>query len=152
MEFPERLSNMMAEKKITAYRLAKEIEVHPSTIKNWLDGKYSPKSSMIRELATVLGVTKSYLLMETDNPEVEYVYADELFPMPEVAPGTAKIYVADYDGSVSEAWWTKYEYDIAIDLIKVVKKHTLPANKKVREKMKAAGTYVDKTSTDESKE
>lgn len=39
MSFSKTLSKLMADRHITNYRLAKDIGVHQSTVKNWLDGK-----------------------------------------------------------------------------------------------------------------
>jgi len=56
MGFAQRLKEAMDSTHTTMYRLSKILEVHPTTIKNWLDGKSEPKSSTIEKIATALDV------------------------------------------------------------------------------------------------
>lgn len=51
MGFAQRLKEAMDSTHTTMYRLSKILEVHPTTIKNWLDGKSEPKSSTIEKIA-----------------------------------------------------------------------------------------------------
>lgn len=61
-EFGQRLSGLMEKNKTSAYRLAKELDVHQTTIKNWREGKCEPKASDIVNIATLFNVTCDYLL------------------------------------------------------------------------------------------
>lgn len=45
MEFAQNLKSVMDSKSITMYRLAKELGVHQTTVKNWLEGKGEPRIS-----------------------------------------------------------------------------------------------------------
>ena len=56
MNFAQRLQEVMKEKQITKYRLAKELGVHQTTVKNWIDEKTIPKFDMAEKIANVLGV------------------------------------------------------------------------------------------------
>lgn len=62
MQFGQNLEKIMIEKGITKYRLAKEIGVHPTTVKNWIDGKTKPNFEMVKKLAIVLKVMTVDLL------------------------------------------------------------------------------------------
>lgn len=65
MSFSQNLRDVMEEKKITAYRLSKLVGVHQTTIKNWLDGKTTPKVEMARQVADALDVPVDKLLSYT---------------------------------------------------------------------------------------
>ena len=56
MEFAQNLKATMDSKSITMYRLAKELGVHQTTIKNWLAGKGEPRISEVQSIAVALGV------------------------------------------------------------------------------------------------
>lgn len=62
MGFAQRLKEAMDSTHTTMYRLSKILEVHPTTIKNWLDGKSEPKSSTIEKIATALDVSVMKLM------------------------------------------------------------------------------------------
>lgn len=62
MEFSQILKEVMDDKSITMYRLAKELGIHQTTIRNWLDGKGEPRISEIYRLANALGVDPFSLL------------------------------------------------------------------------------------------
>lgn len=53
------------------YRLSKLLGVHPTTIKNWLDGNTEPKTEMLIKIADVLKVSPSELLMDVIKDSVE---------------------------------------------------------------------------------
>ena len=55
MEFAQRLKSVMDSKSVTMYRLAKELGVHQTTIRNWLDGKGEPRISEVQTIAHALG-------------------------------------------------------------------------------------------------
>lgn len=62
MGFAQRLKEAMDNTHTTMYRLSKILKVHPTTIKNWLDGKSEPKSSTIEKIATALEIDVTELL------------------------------------------------------------------------------------------
>lgn len=61
-EFGQRLSELMEKNKTSAYRLAKELDVHQTTIANWREGKSEPKASDIVNIAILFNVSCDYLL------------------------------------------------------------------------------------------
>ena len=71
MEFAQRLKQTMEDKSITMYRLAKELGVHQTTIKNWLDGKGEPHLGQARQIAKVLNADIVYLISGQTSAEVE---------------------------------------------------------------------------------
>lgn len=60
--FIERLKNEMEIKKVSMYKLAKDLEVNKQTIKFWLDGTNEPKISYLIKLANYFDVSTDYLL------------------------------------------------------------------------------------------
>ena len=64
MRFAETLAGLMKEKGESNYRLAKEIGVSQTTVKNWLDGKNEPIPSIRRLLDQHFGLIKE----ESDDP------------------------------------------------------------------------------------
>lgn len=69
MGFTDKLSNIMAKKNVTAYRLAKEVGVHQTTIKNWLDGESEPKIAALEKIVAFFGITYDELLGDVEyNP------------------------------------------------------------------------------------
>lgn len=85
MTFAQNLERLMTEKHITKYRLAKELGVHQTTIKNWVEGKTEPKFDMIDKIAKVLNISPNDLLLcgtihlpsttaeELAEPKEEYI-------------------------------------------------------------------------------
>lgn len=61
MNIAQNLKKVMEEKQVTKYRLAKMLDVHQTTVKNWLDGKTEPKFDMVEKIAEALGVQVSEL-------------------------------------------------------------------------------------------
>lgn len=56
----KRLNKLIAENKITKYRLAKNLKYSKSTILNWCDGITEPKATQIKELAVYFDVSTDY--------------------------------------------------------------------------------------------
>lgn len=54
MPFCNNLREQMHQKEITSYRLAKDLNIHQSTIKNWLDGM-PPHLQYARKVADYFG-------------------------------------------------------------------------------------------------
>lgn len=57
MSFPENLARLQAERSETNYRLAKEIDVSQTSIKNWKESVCRPHPRQIKKLAKHYGVT-----------------------------------------------------------------------------------------------
>ena len=62
MEFAKTLQRLMQEKGISAYRMAKKLGVHQTTISNWLNGKSSPRVTALPQIAEVLDVGMTELI------------------------------------------------------------------------------------------
>lgn len=84
MQFAQILKKIMDEKHITKYRLAKDLGVHQTTVKNWLDEKTEPKFEMIERIANALQIrTKDLLFLDKisnmDQSELESLIETEDF-------------------------------------------------------------------------
>ncbi len=71
MGFAQRLKKAMDNTHTTMYRLSKILKVHPTTIKNWLDGKSEPKSSTIEKIASALEIDVTELLQPLKVTEID---------------------------------------------------------------------------------
>lgn len=60
--FGQRLSALMEKSQMSAYRLAKELDVHQTTIANWREGRSEPNASHILGIAILFNVSCDYLL------------------------------------------------------------------------------------------
>ena len=73
MEYSERILQIMHNKGITPYRLAKETGMTESLFSLW---KSNPSSKIYAQnlviVADYLGCSVDYLLGRTDNPEINY--------------------------------------------------------------------------------
>lgn len=73
----------MENRSVTMYRLAKDLGVHQTTIKNWLEGKGEPRISEIQAIADTLGVDPYILMTWESNPTEMYekwlTVADPIF-------------------------------------------------------------------------
>lgn len=76
MPFAQTLNRLMTEKGITAYKLAKEIHVHQTTISNWLSGKSHPSARKLPEIAAVFNVSASVFL--SSGLDYEYDMLEDL--------------------------------------------------------------------------
>ena len=83
MTFAQRLKSAMENRSVTMYRLAKDLGVHQTTIKNWLEGKGEPRISEIQAIADTLGVDPYILMTWESNPTEMYekwlTVADPIF-------------------------------------------------------------------------
>jgi transcriptional regulator with XRE-family HTH domain len=61
MNFPDRLQEMMIEKRCTKYRLAKELKMSATTIANYLNEKTTPDITKLEEISRFLGVNRRWL-------------------------------------------------------------------------------------------
>lgn len=69
MDFAQRLRELMEDKGITAYRLAKKLNVHQTTVKNWLEGNSRPRAGYMEELADYFEVSIDYLMGYSDDTQ-----------------------------------------------------------------------------------
>ena len=53
------------------YRLAKEVDVHQATVKNWLDGESEPKIAALEKMVKLFGVPYDELLGTVDFESVQ---------------------------------------------------------------------------------
>lgn len=66
MSFSKNLAFAMSENQTTNYRLAKEVGVHQSTVKNWLDGM-SPHLDCANRVAHYFGKTVDEMMSAQDQ-------------------------------------------------------------------------------------
>ena len=68
MNIADNLKELLEEKSVTPYRVAKEIGVSQTTIKNWVTGYTAPKERHIKALADYFGITTDELLGKEKQP------------------------------------------------------------------------------------
>lgn len=61
-----KFEELLKEKGITAYKVAKETNISSTTISDWKMGKYVPKIDKLQKIANYFGVSVSYFL-DSDN-------------------------------------------------------------------------------------
>ena len=73
MGFAANLSRLMEYHNISMYRLAKEVGVHQTTVKNWLEEESEPKIAALEKIVGLLGVstTNSLVMSSTTHPGVQ---------------------------------------------------------------------------------
>lgn len=78
MNFAQRLSGLMDSHALTNYQLAKDLDIHPTTVTNWLSGK-TPRKKTLAILSAYFGVSIEYLLgnEEQKKPTAEKAVSDE---------------------------------------------------------------------------
>jgi len=57
----EIFEKLLAQRGITAYRVAKETGITTATLTSWKQGKYTPKNEKLQKIADYFGVTLEYL-------------------------------------------------------------------------------------------
>ena len=70
MEFPERLMELIKEKKITKNKLQKDLNLNKSSILNWTQRGNIPSGDTLSLLATYFNVSVDYLLGISDIKKV----------------------------------------------------------------------------------
>ena len=60
----ERFAELLAERGITAYRVAKDTGLSSTLFSEWKSGKSNPKSDKLLKLAEYFGVTIEYFLKD----------------------------------------------------------------------------------------
>ena len=58
----EKLDALLKARGITAYRLAKDLEMAPTVFSDWKSGKSKPKAGKLKKIADYFGVTIEYFL------------------------------------------------------------------------------------------
>ncbi len=66
----------MTDNNVSMYRLAKEIGVHKSTIKNWTDGSTTPKFDRLSQLAAYFQIPVADLVEELESPSASGHFSD----------------------------------------------------------------------------
>lgn len=100
MDFSQVLKSILADSGTSIYRLAKEIGVHQTTIKNWIDHKTNPSAEIVAKIATYFGLPVSYL--------IEGYYVPHFYPSPilfEVRKKLGPEFI--FDGIEEETWLMK---------------------------------------------
>ncbi|MEE0900236.1 MAG: helix-turn-helix transcriptional regulator [Bacteroidales bacterium] len=67
MGFQHNINQLMNEKFISNYRLAKVLNVHATTVANWRKGKQSPQINHIGRIAEYFGCTIEELMGGDDS-------------------------------------------------------------------------------------
>ena len=65
-----RFEELLEIKGITAYKVAKETGITTTTITNWKNGKYVPKSDKLSKIAEYLGVSENYIRNGEEKPDI----------------------------------------------------------------------------------
>ena len=68
--FTDVFVNLLHERKITTYRLAKDTGISNGLITGWTQGGKIPSGENLIKLADYFDVSVDYLLGRTDNPDV----------------------------------------------------------------------------------
>lgn len=68
--FKESFSEIIQEKGMSLYKIAKETDIPKTILYDWASGKREPVSDYIIKLADYLDVSLDYLFGRTDNPNV----------------------------------------------------------------------------------
>ena len=66
MGFTANLSHFMEYHNVSMYRLAKEIGVHQTTVKKWLDGESEPKIAILEKIVGFFGISYDELLGDVE--------------------------------------------------------------------------------------
>ena len=90
MEFAQILENLMKEHNLSNYQFAKDLDIHPTTVANWLSGK-EPRKRTLAMLSNYFDVSVDYLLGKEEtkklliNEDEELTeYLEELKTRPEM--------------------------------------------------------------------
>lgn len=72
MDFSQRLKRIMDERHLTNYELAKKLDIHPTTVANWLDGS-EPRKKTMAMLADFFGVSEEWLEGKDTKKEPTFI-------------------------------------------------------------------------------
>lgn len=64
----EKIQSLLAQNKISVYKLSKEIGLNKTFLTNWTSGKAKPSADALSKIADYFHVSVDYLLGRTDNP------------------------------------------------------------------------------------
>lgn len=67
--FPERLVTIMKQRKITRKQFCADVGIGINQIKYWENNNNTPDAEVLSRISSYLGVTVSYLLEYTDDPD-----------------------------------------------------------------------------------
>lgn len=72
MAFAQTLKRLMENRSLTNYQLAKDLDIHPTTVANWLEGR-EPRKKTLAALADYFCVSIDYLLKgeQKEKPSLE---------------------------------------------------------------------------------
>ncbi|KAF5071795.1 helix-turn-helix protein [anaerobic digester metagenome] len=74
----EIFEQLLKERNISAYKIAKETGVTTATLTSWKQGKYTPKQDKLQKIADYFGVSLEYLMTgETNTDETPYYINDD---------------------------------------------------------------------------
>ena len=62
----ERFEQLLRERGVTAYRVAKDTGINPSAFSDWKSGKSKPKNPRLQKIADYFGVSIEWLLGNTE--------------------------------------------------------------------------------------
>ena len=65
----EVFEKLLAERNVTAYKVAKETGIATATLSDWKNGKSTPKINKLQKIADYLGVPVGYFLNDGDQKE-----------------------------------------------------------------------------------
>ena len=71
MGFPERFSELIEARGITAYKLSKETGLSQALISQWKNGKQVPSADKLLLVAEYFDVSMDYLMGRVDRPELQ---------------------------------------------------------------------------------
>lgn len=66
--FKDLFIQLLQDRNVTAYKLAKDTGISEALISNWKSGRQLPKYDNIKLLCDYFDVSADYLLERTDNP------------------------------------------------------------------------------------
>jgi len=68
----KKFEKLLKEKKVTAYRVAKEINITASTFTDWKNGRSTPKIEKLKKIANYFKVPIEYFLVEGNEQDNDY--------------------------------------------------------------------------------
>ena len=77
MNFSQILKKLMEQRALTNYQLAKDLDIHPTTVANWLNGKV-PRKKTLSVLAAYFDVSVDHLLGNEQEKKPVTSESDEL--------------------------------------------------------------------------
>lgn len=58
----QKFERLVEARKVTVYRVAKDLEISPTVFSDWKSGKSKPKVDKLKKIADYFGVTIEYFL------------------------------------------------------------------------------------------